>query len=191
MSDRRDKSSALFKPKAGRDEAWGVTGSLLVLASVSPSAGDWDQNGVTQGTRRPVRAAHFLRLRTMTSSQVGTERSDVWFADGTGRPLDDRRTIVVRTDTAFSRPTYAETGNWMLRSLTPARSPGSSDGGHLVGQGPPHLFGPDLGPGAPHQVGGAVLRADLSRVVEQPDHGHPSGHRYLGRVVVGPEDLVP
>ena len=46
MSDRRDKSSALFKPKAGRDEAWGVTGSLLVLASVSPSAGDWDQNGV-------------------------------------------------------------------------------------------------------------------------------------------------
>jgi hypothetical protein len=66
-----------------------------------------------------VQAAQFLRLRTMSGSQVGTERTEAWFAVRTGLPLENRRTIEVRTDTAFGSSTYTETGSWTLHSLIP------------------------------------------------------------------------
>jgi len=68
-----------------------------------------------------VRAAHFLRVRAMTGSQQGPEHSDVWFDDQTGLPIENRRRIEVRTDTAFGSSTYTETGSLILRSLTSVR----------------------------------------------------------------------
>jgi len=69
----------------------------------------------------PVTAAHFLRLRDMTGAQQGTERSDVWFADDTGLPIRNERSIRVRTDTPIGSSTYTETGEFSLVSAVPHR----------------------------------------------------------------------
>ena len=63
-----------------------------------------------------VRAAHFLRQRDMSGAQKGTERSDVWFADDTGLPVRNQRTIQVRTSTPLGSSTYTEIGQFDLAS---------------------------------------------------------------------------
>ena len=66
-----------------------------------------------------VPAVHFLQDEILSGAQVGTERDDLWFDAATGLPLENRRSIRVRTDTPFGSSTYTETGEFELRSLTP------------------------------------------------------------------------
>lgn len=68
-----------------------------------------------------VRAVHFLQQWILSGALVGTERDEVWFDAATGLPLENHRSIRVRTDTPFGSSTYTETGEFELRSLTPAR----------------------------------------------------------------------
>lgn len=65
-------------------------------------------------------AAHgFVSERTMSGAQVGTERSEVWFATDTGLPLSNERTVEARTDTPIGESTYTETGEFHLVSVEP------------------------------------------------------------------------
>ena len=66
-----------------------------------------------------VRAVHFLQQWVLSGAQVGTERDDVWFDAANGLPLENRRSIRVRTDTPFGSSTYTEAGEFKLQSLTP------------------------------------------------------------------------
>ena len=64
-----------------------------------------------------VPAAHFLRLRTDTGAQSGTERSEVWFATATGLPLRVVQDVEVKSSTPFGSSTYTQTGVLALQSL--------------------------------------------------------------------------
>lgn len=67
-----------------------------------------------------VATLHFLRLREYSGGQEGTERTDLWIAADTGLPIRNTRTVDVKTATPFGTSTYTETGEYRLRSLTPA-----------------------------------------------------------------------
>lgn len=91
-----------------------------------------DGEAVSEGTYRfvaeedvevgdtTVTAHRFVRERTMSGAQVGTERSEVWYAVDTGLLLRNERTIEARTDTPIGESTYTETGEFHLVSVDPA-----------------------------------------------------------------------
>ena len=66
-----------------------------------------------------IPSVHIEVQWTLSGPQVGTERDDLWYDAQTGLPLQNRRTIHVRTATPFGRSTYTENGEFVLRSLTP------------------------------------------------------------------------
>ncbi len=66
-----------------------------------------------------IAAQRFVRERTMSGAQVGTERSEVWFATDTGLPIRNERTIEARTATPIGESTYTETGEFHLVSIDP------------------------------------------------------------------------
>lgn len=66
-----------------------------------------------------VAAHHFVRDRTMSGSQVGTERSEVWYAVDTGLPIRNQRSVEARTDTPIGASTYTENGEFHLASVSP------------------------------------------------------------------------
>jgi hypothetical protein len=55
----------------------------------------------------------------LSGSQVSTERDDLWHDAQSGLPLQNRRSIQVRTGTPFGPSTYTEEGEFVLQSLTP------------------------------------------------------------------------
>ncbi len=69
----------------------------------------------------PVPAAHFLRLRTDTGAQTGTERSEVWFSTRTGLPLRVQQDLKVTSSTPFGTSTYTQVGVFTLASLVAHR----------------------------------------------------------------------
>ncbi len=66
-----------------------------------------------------VPAVHVEVQWRLSGPQVGTERDDLWFDAQSGLPLQNRRSIQVRTTTPFGSSTYTENGEFVLRSLTP------------------------------------------------------------------------
>ena len=68
-----------------------------------------------------VAAAHFLRLRTDSGAQQGTERSEVWFSTRTGLPLRVQQDLEVRSSTPFGTSTYTQVGVFTLTSLVAHR----------------------------------------------------------------------
>jgi hypothetical protein len=70
---------------------------------------------VVAGTQ--VSAAHFLRLRTDSGAQQGTERSEVWFSTRTGLPLRVQQDLKVTSATPFGKSTYTQSGVFTLKSL--------------------------------------------------------------------------
>ena len=68
---------------------------------------------------RPVRAAHFLELRTDSGAQRGTERSELWMSVSDGLPLRLEQDIKVTTATPFGTSIYTQVGVFTLASLTP------------------------------------------------------------------------
>lgn len=69
----------------------------------------------------PVQATHFLRLRTDSGAQRGTERSEVWFSTSTGLPLRVQQDIKVTSPTPFGTSTCTQVGVFVLKSLVPHR----------------------------------------------------------------------
>ena len=107
---------------AGQSWPARCTGTSSQIAGKVVSAGSYRYLGdaaMTIGGQK-VQAAHFVRKWTLSGAQVGPETDDVWFDVATGLPLENRRSIRVRTDTPFGESTYNETGEFVLRSLTPA-----------------------------------------------------------------------
>ena len=64
-----------------------------------------------------VAAAHFLRRRTDSGAQQGTERSEVWFSTRTGLPLRVQQDLEVKSSTPFGSSTYTQAGVFTLKSL--------------------------------------------------------------------------
>jgi len=108
---------------ASVDEVWvsRCTGVNTSVKGQSISTGPYRFLGLTTvsvgGTR--VRAAHFLRLRTDSGAQRGTERSDVWLSTSTGLPLRLQQDIKVTTSTFLGTSTYTQVGVFALASLVP------------------------------------------------------------------------
>ncbi|HLM96131.1 MAG TPA: hypothetical protein VK283_07430 [Acidimicrobiales bacterium] len=104
-------------------ESWmsSCTGTNTSVTGKTVSAGPYRFEGFTTvsvgGT--PVRAAHFLRLRTDSGAQHGTERSEVWFSASTGLPLRVDQDIKVTSPTPFGTSTYAQVGTFALDSMVP------------------------------------------------------------------------
>jgi len=73
---------------------------------------------VTVGSER-VPAYHFRQVRTLTGSQTGTQKADLWFSKQNGLPLRNVRNVRIRTDTIVGASTYTEQGNFQLTSLHP------------------------------------------------------------------------
>ena len=66
-----------------------------------------------------VSSVHIEVQWKLGGPQVGTERDDLWFDTRSGLPLQNRRSIHVRTGTPFGPSTYTENGEFALQSLTP------------------------------------------------------------------------
>ena len=66
-----------------------------------------------------IPAVHVEVRWKLNGPQVGTERDDLWFDAKSGLPLQDRRSIRVRTATPFGASIYTENGEFVLRTLTP------------------------------------------------------------------------
>ena len=78
-----------------------------------------DENVTVGATSVP--AYHFRQVRTLTGSQTGTQRADVWFSRANGLPLRNERAVTVHTDTIIGSSTYTEHGEFHLTSLQPER----------------------------------------------------------------------
>ncbi len=74
---------------------------------------------LTVGSTKVV-TDHFVRTRTLTGAQQGTEHTELWLVPSTGLLVQDRRTFDVHTDTILGSSTYTESGSIRLRFLTPA-----------------------------------------------------------------------
>jgi hypothetical protein len=68
---------------------------------------------------RKIPSVHIALQWRLSGPQVGTERDDLWFDAQSGLPLQNRRSIDVRTATPFGSSTYTENGEFVLESLTP------------------------------------------------------------------------
>ena len=66
-----------------------------------------------------IPSVHIEAQWSLSGPQVGTERDDLWCDAQSGLPLQNRRSIHVRTQTPFGPSTYTENGQFVLRSLTP------------------------------------------------------------------------
>jgi len=66
-----------------------------------------------------IPSVHVEVQRRLSGPQVGTERDDLWFDAQTGLPLENRRSILVRTETPFGPSNYTENGEFVIQSLTP------------------------------------------------------------------------
>lgn len=104
-------------------QSWPVrcTGSSTEIAGKVVSTGSNRYLGETfmmiSGHR--VRVAHISEQWTLSGAQVGPQHDDIWFDTATGLPLQNRRSIRVKTATPFGSSIYTETGRFVLRSLTP------------------------------------------------------------------------
>lgn len=98
------------------------TGTSETIAGETVSAGAYrfvGEESVDVGDTE-VRTRHFTSERTMSGAQTGTERADVWFADDTGLPVRNERSITAATDTPIGTTTYTEEGRFSLSSTEPS-----------------------------------------------------------------------
>ncbi len=95
------------------------TGTNTSVKGTTESAGPYRFIGLDTIRVGPtdVRAAHFLRLRTDSGAQHGTERSEVWFDTTNGLPIRVRQDIKLTTTTEFGASTYTQVGVFTLTSL--------------------------------------------------------------------------
>jgi hypothetical protein len=68
-----------------------------------------------------VPAYHYRVERTLSGSQTGSERYDMWYSVLDGLPVKTDRQVVVHSPSPIGTVTYTEQGNYTLTSLTPQR----------------------------------------------------------------------
>jgi hypothetical protein len=96
----------------------GCAGASSAVKGAMVSAGTYRFVGprtLTVGGR-VVRADEFVRQRTDTGAQRGTERSEIWIDAASGLPIRLHRDIKVTTDTPFGTSTYTQSGLFNLVS---------------------------------------------------------------------------
>lgn len=99
------------------------TGTSTGVDGTTRSSGPYRYVGpstLTVGGER-VRAFHYVRRRTNSGNQTGTERSDVWFSAETGMPLRNERRLEATSDTVIGTVRYTEDGEFALTALAPVR----------------------------------------------------------------------
>ena len=104
---------------------WGrCTGTNTAVSGTTVSAGPYRfvRSTTLQIGGRAVRAAEFLRQRTDTGAQHGSERAEVWLAADTGLPLRLQQRVTVTTGTQFGTSTYTQEGVLTLASAVPVRA---------------------------------------------------------------------
>jgi hypothetical protein len=106
-------------------ELWesSCTGTNTSVKGTTRTAGPYRFIGIDtiQVGRTHVRAARFLRLRTDSGAQNGTERATVWLSASNGLPLRVEQDIRITTSTPFGTSTYTQVGTFTLVSLVPHR----------------------------------------------------------------------
>ena len=117
--------SMALPAQASLDKWWvsSCTGTNTSVKGQTVSTGPYRFKGFTTMSvgSTPVQAADFLRLRTDSGAQRGTERSEVWFSTSTGLPLRVQQDIKVTSPTPFGTSTYTQVGVFVLKSLVPHR----------------------------------------------------------------------
>ncbi len=115
--------SMALPANASPGERWEsrCTGTNTSVKGKTVSAGPYRFIGLATisvgGTRVP--AVHFLRLRTDSGAQRGTERSEVWFSARNGLLLRVQQDLKVTSPTPFGTSTYTQVGVFLLVSLVP------------------------------------------------------------------------
>ncbi len=118
-----DSGSMLLPTQRSPGQAWPArcTSTSTAAPGTGVSSGHERYIGETTvriGSTR-IEAAHFLRTRTLSGAQQGTEHTDLWIDPSDGLVLEQRRSFDVRTDTILGTSTYSETGSFELTSLRP------------------------------------------------------------------------
>ncbi len=124
LSDFTCAAGAMLLPAdPAPDEAWTArcTGTNEAVEGEVISEGTYRFVGeeVVEVGDTAVTTYRFVRERTMSGAQIGTERSEVWFAADTGLPVRNERTVEARTDTPIGESTYTEAGEFHLVSVDP------------------------------------------------------------------------
>ena len=119
-----DEDAMLVPADPSKGEEWDTrcVGTNEAVEGESVSAGTYrfvGEEDVEVGDAT-VTTHRFVRERTMSGAQVGTERSEVWYAVDTGLPIRNERTVEARTDTPIGESTYTESGEFHLVSVDPA-----------------------------------------------------------------------
>jgi hypothetical protein len=108
-------------PRPGQEWSAHCTGTNSAVSGTIVSRGSYRFLGdVTLhigGT--PVRCAHYLRLRTNTGAEQGTEHSEVWFDLANGLPVRMVQKLHATTQTSFGRTTYDQSGVFAATSVRP------------------------------------------------------------------------
>jgi hypothetical protein len=68
-----------------------------------------------------VSAYHYSVDRTLSGSQIGSERYEIWYSVLDGLPVKTDRHVEVNSPSPIGAVTYTETGTYTLTSLTPLR----------------------------------------------------------------------
>ena len=121
---RCDPGTMLLPAERTPGQAWQsrCTGTNEQVEGTAVSKGPYRYLGdedLTIGGRK-VRVAHFLRKRSMSGSQTGTEEADVWIDLATGLPVRNERHLRVDSDTPVGTSTYTEDGSYRMQRTTPA-----------------------------------------------------------------------
>ncbi len=108
-------------PKVGQSWPVRCSGTSTEISGTVVSAGfnRYLGRSVMTVSGHRIGVAHVSEQWTLSGAQVGPQHDDSWFDTTTGLPIENRRTIRVKTATPFGTSTYTETGRFMLGSVTP------------------------------------------------------------------------
>ena len=103
----------------------GVAGTMYRVLDADPRRIDQCRGDPLRGSASPLIARHKIASVhvevewRLSGPQVGIEHDDLWYDARSGLPLENRRSIHVRTTTPFGSSTYTENGQFVLESLHP------------------------------------------------------------------------
>jgi hypothetical protein len=118
-----DEGSVVLPARRAPDQSWDArcTGTNEAVEGTTVSQGPYRFIGdeLVEVDGRDVPSLHFAQERTMSGSQRGQERAEVWLDAETGLLLRLEREVDVRSDTPIGESTYTESASFRLISLDP------------------------------------------------------------------------
>ncbi len=118
-----DEGSVVLPADRSSEQEWDArctgTNEAVEGETVSQGPSRFIGGEVVEVDGGEVSTLRFEQERTMSGSQRGGERAELWFDVDTGLLVRLEREVEVRTDTPIGESTYTESASFQLVSLTP------------------------------------------------------------------------